>query len=154
MTGMGVRLLLSGDVVRASPQVWSYNAGAAPRLHLSKFTDNVWFRLTKGGDCSRWYLRKKDRREINKSREGEREMSLFFSSLPRFWLFSVHDSWEHVSACVGVLDGWSRTPPNYGDSLPTAVIEKTEYFYPSKALVQAEIIGGHFWSRVVMICIE
>lgn len=54
---------------RESLQVRNYDTRGAACLHLSKSSGNVWLPLTKGGDCSRWYLKEKK----NKGREGERE---------------------------------------------------------------------------------
>lgn len=52
-----------GDGESESLQVRNYGTGGAACLHVSKATGNVWLPLTKGGDCSRWYLKEKGRRE-------------------------------------------------------------------------------------------
>lgn len=103
---MGGFLLLTRDTVREqrhSLQVRNYDTGAAPCLYLSKSTGNVWLLLTMGGDCSRWCLR---------NREGESSECVVFLALSHVWLFSAHDIYEHVSACVcrGVL-GWLAWAP-------------------------------------------
>lgn len=48
------------DSERESPQVRNYDTGGAACLYLSKSSGNVWLPLTKGGDCSRWYLKEKN----------------------------------------------------------------------------------------------
>lgn len=59
------------DSERESLQVRNYDTREAACLYLSKSSGNVWLPLTKGGDCSRWYLKEK-----KKQRERERDRSL------------------------------------------------------------------------------
>lgn len=60
-------------------------------------TGNIWLLLTMGGDCSRWYLRKK-----NKQKEGERAkiMSVLFSSIAFSLMSLLHMAAKSTSELV------------------------------------------------------
>lgn len=107
---MVVCLLLSRDTVRQreSLQVRNYDTGAAPCLYPSKSTGNVWLPLTMGGDCSRWYLRKREE-EKNREKEGEREkvLSVSFLSLSLMYECLVHMTAKSTSELVSTEACWA-----------------------------------------------